>query len=239
MKILQAIALVLTLIGSHVSAHDLEAEASSPVWQVRYCLTARFEVADATARRLLEKLCTDSHRGVANQAFVHYSSLFVSLDHQLVKAAFRRGDFNLDGVEVNDLYAFEKPGFWVSDLKAKDLPDIQARAIRALGMCGTQEHVPLLLEYQKSDNPELLYELAKALNRLGDEAGYLSVIESLLRLPTASAMCDQTLAIDCLIQTHPAKARDQWNKLHAAIVALPDLQPNWMCDHILQEQRLP
>lgn len=239
MKTLQAIALFLTLTGRLVSAHDLEAEAASPVWQVRYCLTGRFEVADATSRRLLEKLCTDSHPGVANQAFAHYSSLFVRLDPQVVKAAFRRGDFNIDGAESYDRNPFEKPSFWVGDLKAKDLPDIQARAIRALGMCGNPEHVPLLLEYQKSDNPYLLHELAKALHRLGDEAGYLSVIESLLRLPPASAVCYQTLAIDCLIQTHPAKARKHWDKLHAAIVALPDLQPNWMCSHILQEQRLP
>jgi HEAT repeat protein len=239
MKTLQAIALILTLIGSQVSAHDLEAEASSPVWQVRYCVLNRFEVADATARRLLEKLCTDSHLGVANQAFAHYSSLFVSLDHQLVKAAFRRGDFNIDGVNVDDRYAFGQPSFWVEDLKETGAPDIQARAIRALGMCGTQEHVPLLLEYQKSDNPDLLYELAKALHRLGDEAGYLNVIESLLRLPPASAVYYQTLAIDCLLQTHPTQAREHWNKLHAAISALPDLQPNWMCAHILKENRLP
>jgi hypothetical protein len=106
-------------------------------------------------------------------------------------------------------------------------------------MCGTQEHVPLLLEYQKSDNPDLLYELAKALHRLGDEAGYLNVIESLLRLPPASAVYYQTLAIDCLLQTHPTQAREHWNKLHAAISALPDLQPNWMCAHILKENRLP
>lgn len=239
MKTLQAIALFLILTGRHASAHDLEAEASSPVWQVRYCLLNRFEGADATTRRLLEKLCTDSHRSVANQAFAHYSGLFVRLDHQLVKAAFRRGDFNIDGVNLDDRYAFEKPDFWVSDLKAKDLPDIQARAIRALGMCGNQEHVPLLLKYQNSDTPYLLHELAIALHRLGDEAGYLSVIESLLRLPPASAVSYQTRAIDCLIQTHPAKARDQWNKLHAAIASLPDLQPNWMCSHVLQEQRLP
>ena len=238
MKTLPAIALILTLISSQVSARDLEAEASSPVWQVRYCVLHRFEVADATARRLLEKLCADSHLGVANQAFAHYSSLFVSLDHQLVKAAFRRGDFDLGG-DMADRKVYETPGLWVANLKEKELPDLQARAIRALGLCGTQEHVPLLLEYQKSDNPYLLYELAKALHRLGDEAGYLNVIESLLRLPPASASSYQTSAIDCLLQTHPAKARDQWNKLHAAIASLPDLQPGWMCAHILQEQRLP
>lgn len=175
---------------------------------------------------------------MANQAFAHYSSLFLDLDRELVLAAFRRGDFDLMG-DMADRKVFETPDFWVSDLKAKDLPDIQARAIRALGMCGNQEHVPLLLKYQNSDTPYLLHELAIALHRLGDEAGYLSVIESLLRLPPASAVSYQTRAIDCLIQTHPAKARDQWNKLHAAIASLPDLQPNWMCSHVLQEQRLP
>lgn len=238
MKTLQAIALFLTLTGRLVSAHDLEAEAASPVWQVRYCLTGRFEVADATTRRLLEKLCTDSHRSVANQAFAHYSSLFLDLDRQLVLAAFRRGEFDLVGFNVKDRKVFETPSFWAWRLKDAEAPELQARAVRALGLCGNQEHVPLLLEYQKSDNPYLLHERAKALHRLGDEAGYLSVIESLLRLPPASAVYYQTLAIDCLIQTHPAKARKQWDKLHAAIASLPDLQPNWMCSHILQEKRL-
>ena len=236
MKTLQALALFLTLVGRNVSAHDLEAEASSPVWQVRYCLTGRFEVADATARRLLEKLCTDSHRSVANQAFAHYSSLFLDLDRQLVLAAFLRGDFDIEGFNRK---VFETLGFWVANLKEKGAPDLQALDVRALGMCGSHEHVPLLLKYQNSDNPYLLHELAKALHRLGDEAAYLNVIESLLRLPPASAVVYQTLAIDCLLQTHPTQARKHWDKLHAAIVALPDLQPNWMCSHTLQEQRLP
>ncbi len=238
MKTLQAIALFLTLIGSHVSAHDLEAEASSPVWQVRYCVTGKFGVADATTRRLLEKLCMDSQTGVAKRAFATYTQLFVRLDHQLVQAAFRRGDFDIEGFNLADRKVFETPSFWAWRLKDAEAPELQARAVRALGMCGTQEHVPLLHEYQKSDNPYLLHELAKALHRLGDEAGYLSVIESLLRLPPASAVHYQTLAIDCLIQMHPAQARKHWDKLHAAIASLPDLQPNWMCSHVLQEKRL-
>ena len=239
MRTLKALALILAMTGSHMSAHDLEAEATSPAWQVRYCVTDKFRVADATTRRLLEKLGTDSQPGVAKRAFVTYSQLFVRLDPQVVKAAFRRGDFNLVGIEMSDPHAFQKPGFWVWNLKATHLPDLQASAIRALGMCGTQEHVPLLLEYQKSDNPYLLYQLAKALHRLGDEAGYLRVIESILSLPPAGALCYQTSAIACLLQTHPDQARKRWNTLHAAIAALPDLQPNWMCSHILQEQGLP
>jgi hypothetical protein len=176
---------------------------------------------------------------VANQAFAHYSSLFLDLDRQLVLAAFRRGDFDIEGFKLADRKVFETPGFWVANLKEKGATDLQARDVRALGMCGSHEHVPWLLKYQNSDNPYLLHELAKALHRLGDEAAYLNVIESLLRLPPASAVVYQTLAIDCLLQTHPTQARKHWDKLHADIVALPDLQPNWMCSHVLQEKRLP
>lgn len=145
MKTLQAIVLILAFTGQHVSAHDLEWEASSPVWQVRYCLTGRFEVADATARRLLEKLSTDSHPSVARQAFAHYCGLFLDLDRQIVLAAFQRGDFDLGG-DMADRKLFETPHYWVGSLKEAKAPDIQARAVRALGMCGNQEHVPLLLK---------------------------------------------------------------------------------------------
>ncbi|MBB5030577.1 HEAT repeat domain-containing protein [Prosthecobacter vanneervenii] len=239
MRTLKTILILLSLFGIQASAHDLERDASSSIWQVRYCLTGRFAVADSTARRLLEKLSLDSHSGVASQAFAHYSGLFLDLDQQVVLAAFRRGEFDLVGINMKDRKAFETPGFWALNLRRVEAPDLQARAIRALGLCGSQENLSLLQEYRNSDNPYLLHELAKALHRLGDEAGYLNVIEAILRLPPASAVHYQTLAIDCLIQSHPAKARESWNKLHAAIASMPDLQPNWMCGHIFQEERLP
>ena len=115
----------------------------------------------------------------------------------------------------------------------------ERRACRLVGLSrDTYRHRPMPIAATQALSARLV-ELAQALHRLGDEAGYLSVIESLLRLPPASAAAYQTRVIDCLIQTHPAKARDQWNKLHAAIASLPDLQPNWMCAHVLQEKRLP
>lgn len=239
MRTLKTLLILLSFLGTQVSADDLEQDASSSIWQVRYCLISRFAVADSTARRLLEKLSVDSHSGVARQAFACYSILFLDLDRQVVLAAFRRGEFDLVGFNMKDRKAFETPGFWAWNLKQAEAPDHQARAIRALGLCGSQEDLPLLLKYQNSDNPYLLHELAKALHRLGDEAGYLNVIEAILRLPPASAVHYQTLAIDCLIQSHPAKARGSWNQLHIAISSMPDLQPNWMCGHISQEKRLP
>jgi hypothetical protein len=238
---MKTLLLTLALLAQPLLADDLEWQAASPIWQVRYCLTARFPVADPTARRLLEKLCTDAHPGVAQQAWAHYSRLFVDLDPALVRTAFQRGDFNLDGVTVDSPKVFATPAFWIGDIEScrRRSPDLQARGIHALGLCGTKDNLPLLLEFRTSTDPYLLHELALALRRLGDDASYLTVIHTLLSLPPATAIDYQTAAIDSLLQTHPALARQHWDKLHAAVVALPDLQPGWMCAHILQQRRLP
>jgi|GEM_PF-2678219 len=240
MKILTvAIILTTTALGQKLQADDLEWRASSPVWQVRYCLTETFAVTDATSRRLLEKLCRDPHPEVARAAFWHYENLFIDLDHELVHAAFQKSYFDLLGFNVSNRNIFESPAFWASQLRTEDPSDLQIRAIRALGLCGTRENAKQLLEYRGSDHPGMLLVLAMALHRLGDDASYLSVIDSILSPPSAKAVSHQTSAINFLIQTHPALAREQWNKLHTTITAQPDMDPYAINRHTLQERRLP
>ena len=50
-------------------------------------------------------------------------------------------------------------------------------------------------------------ELALAFHRLGDTKKYLAAIDALLALPLKEAFSYQNRAVDCLIQTHPDRAR--------------------------------
>ncbi len=49
----------------------------------------------------------------------------------------------------------------------------------------------------------------------------------------------QTIAIDYLLQTHPVRARQAWEKVHLEIAKLPNLKANWVYGHVLQREQLP
>jgi hypothetical protein len=225
--------------GLNCPAEDLEALSKSPVWQVRYCVPEKIDTPGADARRILERLSADGDRRVAVQAFAPYSWMFVELDRGLVRKAFARGDFDLEGIDVADRKVFETPEYWIGDLKRSKDAVIQARAVRATGMCGTAAHVATLSGYTATTNPHLLMELALAFHRLGDAKKYLAAIDALLALPLKEAFSYQTRAVDCLIQTHPDRARAAWKRVHEQFEKAKDAQPNWVYPHIVQEARLP
>ncbi len=221
------------------AAEDLESLSNSPVWQVRYCVAAKFDTPSEDARRVLKRLSVDDVPAVARQAFVNYSRSFVMLDRDIVKRAFSRGDFDLVGANVRDRKVFESPEFWIHELSGSSAASIRARAVRALGMCGTTAHAGKLSEYLATTNPYLLIELALAFHRLGDNLRYLEAIEAILALPLNEAFYYQTYAIDCLIQTHADRARSAWKRVHEQFERSKDSQPGWVYSHILQEARLP
>ena len=242
MRLVQTlIGIALTTCGGCLTlgAEDFEKLSSSPVWQVRYCVSGKLTSADTASRGILERLAMDETSQVARQAFAHYSRRFVKLSDPLVEAAFARGDFDLVGVNVPDRKVFETPEFWIADLKNAAAPDNQARSARAIGMCGTRAHIEVLSEYTDTTNPYLLIELALAFHRLGDTEKYLATLDSMLALPIRDAFYYQSYAIDCLIQTHPQSARTKWKQVHEQFEKEEELQPNWVYAHIVQENRLP
>ena len=217
---------------------DLEALSRSPVWQVRYCIPVEIAYATPTAKIVLERLCADQLPRVASHAFAAYSRYFVALDAGLVRSAFARGDFCLEGITVTDVKVFQSASFWLGDLERATEDRLRARAVRAIGLCGSEAELPRLREHLPSRNPYLLTELALALHRLGDTKGYLTALDSVLGLPAADALSYQTMAIDYLLQTHPERTRKAWDTIHKQTEAAKDLQPGWVFDHIVQEQRL-
>ena len=74
--------------AQRVCGQDLEALSTSPIWQVRYCVSAEFKIPNAQARRLLEQLAADANPGVGRSAFSHYSRLFINVDPKIVRKAF-------------------------------------------------------------------------------------------------------------------------------------------------------
>ena len=221
------------------AAEDFEALSKSPVWQVRYCVAGKFDAPGADARRVLEKLSVDEVPAVAQQAFVNYSRSFVVLDRDIVKKAFTRGDFDLVGSFVQDRKVFASPEFWIHELSGSSEADIRARSVRALGMCGSATHASKLTEYLATTNPYLLIELALAFHRLGDNQRYLGAIDTILALPLHEALYYQSYAIDCLIQTHPDRAKSAWKQVHEQFERSKEGQPGWVYSHIVQEARLP
>ena len=229
----------LVTLCSPCFAVDLEALSKSPLWQVRYCVSAQLDAPSAEARRLLERLSLDEVPAVAQQSFAVYSRMFVELDSKIVKQAFARGDFDLVGGFVADREAFATPDYWIRELNTVSDARLQARAVRAIGMCGTAVHASKLTEHLATANPYLLTELALAFHRLGDTQNYLAAIGAILALPLNEALSYQTYAIDCLIQTHPGRARPAWSRVHEQFGGSKDVQPNWVYSHVVQEARLP
>ena len=243
-KVMRILPLMLctlcVLPGCHAeAAEDLEALSKSPVWQVRYCIAAKYDAPGAEARRVLERLSADEVPAVARQAFASYARGFVVLDREIVRKAFTRGDFDLVGINVPDRKVFESREFWIQDLDRSNEPEIRARAVRAIGMCGTNANTGKLSEHLATTHPYLLIELALAFHRLGDEGQYLKAIEAILALPIKETLHYQTYAIDCLIQTHPDRARTAWKEIHEQFGRSEDCQPGWVYAHVVQEARLP
>ena len=241
MRTLPILLCTLLALPSHraEAADDLEALSKSPVWQVRYCIPAKYDEPSNEARRVLERLSADEVPSVAQQAFAVYSRRFVVLDRELVKKAFNRGDFDIIGADVLDRKTFETPEFWLQDLDDSDDPTLRARAVRAIGLCGKNTDTAKLSKHLATTNPYLLIQLALAFHRLSDEAQYLKAIETILALPIKEAFFYQTYAIDCLIQTHPDRAKATWKEVHEQFGRTPDCQPGWVYAHIAQESRLP
>jgi hypothetical protein len=233
------LAVTLLVCGSFSFGADLEALSRSPVWQVRYCIPVEIDYASPTAKTVLERLCADQLPRVASHAFAAYSRYFVALDAALVRSAFARGDFCLAGITVTDAKVFQSASFWLGDLERATEDSLRARAVRAIGLCGSEVELPKLREYLHSRNPYLLTELALALHRLGDTNGYLTAVDSVLGLPVADSLSYQTMAIDCLLQTHPERTRKAWDAIHKQTEATKDIQPGWVFGHIVQEERLP
>ena len=221
------------------AAEDLDALSKSPVWEVRYCVPSKIDAPSAEARRVLERLSVDEVPSVAQQAFAVYTRIFVVLDHDIVQKAFTRGDFHIVGISVRNMKVFHTPEFWTQQLSRADEASSRARPVRALGMCGTTEHTKMLSEYMATTNSYLLIELALAFHRLGDQPRYLEAIEAILALPLKEAFFYQTYAVDCLIQTHPARARTAWKRVHEQFEGSKDSPQAWVYSHILQEARLP
>lgn len=229
----------ILISAGNVRSEDLEALSKSAVWQVRYCVANKFDAPTPAARASLERLCKDEARQVAQHAFSIYSRTFVALDREIVRKAFSRGDFDLVGVKVNDRKVFETPDYWIHELENSPDDSIRSRAVRAIGMCGTAANIAALSGYMDSHNPYLLIELAMAFHRLGDTEKYLAALNAILALPISDAFYYQTAAIDCLLQTHPDRAKPAWNRVHQQFEGNRDLQPNWVYSHIIQEGRLP
>lgn len=224
---------------SEIRSEDLEALSKSSVWQVRYCVASKFDSPTPIARASLEQLCRDKVRQVARHAFSVYSRIFVTLDREIVRAAFSRGDFDLVGGRVKDRKVFETPNFWIHELNSSSEDSIRGRAVRAVGLCGTAANITQLSGYMDSHNPYVLIELALAFHRLGDTEKYLAALDAILALPIADAFYYQTAAIDYLLQTHPDRATPAWKRVHQRFEDSPDLQPGWVYSHIIQEDRLP
>lgn len=207
-------------------SEDLETLSKSSVWQVRYCVAIKFDSPTPTARASLERLCRDEVRQVAHHAFSAYSRPFVTLDREIVRTAFSRGDFELVGVSVTDRKVFETPDFWIHNLDSSPDDRIRGRAVRAVGMCGVAANIPKLSGYMGSQNAYLLTELAMAFHRLGDTEKYLAALDAVLALPISEAFHYQTAAIDRLPQTHPDRAKTAWKRVHQRFEDSRDLQPD-------------
>jgi hypothetical protein len=230
----------LVAFACHCRAvEDFEALSKSPVWQVRYCVSIKFDSPSAASRRALERLSVDEVPQVARQAFVAYSRMFVELDRNIVGKAFARGDFDLVGADLKDRKVFESPDFWIRELNASTDASTRARAVRAIGMCGTPAHATTLSGHLGTTNSYLLIELALAFHRLGDSQRYLDALEAILALPINEAFYYQTYAIDCLLQTDPDRARGAWTRVHERFESSKDCEPGWVYSHIVQEARLP
>jgi len=80
--------------------------------------------------------------------------------------------------------------------------------------------------------------LAVACRRLGSNEHYLAAVGQVLALPVKKNLPYQTSAIGYLLQTHPARAMQAWERIHGELAGLPDLQPAWVFGHYLQQEYL-
>ena len=233
----RVLALVFFASVAYAQREDVETLSRSDKWQVRYCVPSEFDAPTPLARKILERLARDANALVARQAFAVYAQLFVEVDVAIARVAFDRGDFDKLGVNVSDAKVFRSAAYWRGVLRRAADDSEKAEAVRALGLL---RDTTIVAEFSQieSRNPYLLIQLAVALHRLGREEGYLERITAVLDLPVRDVYY-QTCAVDCLLQTHPLRARAAWERIEASIDAMPDLQPNWVYRHTLLKARLP
>jgi hypothetical protein len=236
--------LALCCSAATLGAYDLDQLSRSELWQVRFGVTHELTFPSAEARTILERLAVDTEMRVAQQAFEVYSRMFVEVDKGIASKAFDRGDFNILGSDGPE-GMFKTTRYWLGDLKCK--PDyggrtwddaIGARAIRALGLLGDASVLAELAGLPGSRKAGFLTELAAAYRRLGSDEPYLAAIGQVLALPVKDDLPHQTIAIGYLLQTHPARAKTAWERIHGELAGLPDLQPGWVFGHYLQQEFL-
>lgn len=224
---------------SNANGENIVVLSKSPVWQVRYCVAIRFDSPTTEAREALERLCRDEVPQVRFHAFSAYSRLFVNLEPDIVKNAFVSGHFDVSGVTVTSRKIFETAEYWIHELKSSTNDTTRARAVEALGLCGTAADIGNLPMVSSSRNAHLLMELAVASKRLGNQEVYLQAINTVLAQPVSQSLHYQIKAIDCLIQTHPEQARSVWEDVHRRFKEAKDVQPGWVYSHVVQGERLP
>ncbi|MCX6873571.1 MAG: hypothetical protein NTW21_07155 [Verrucomicrobia bacterium] len=236
--------LALCCSAATLGTYDLGKLSCSEFWQVRYGVTHELTFPTAEARTILERLAVDTEIRVAHQAFEVYSRMFVDVDKGIASKAFDRGDLNILGSDGPE-GMFKTTRYWLADLKRK--PDdggrtwddeSGARAVRVLGLLGDASVLPELAGLPGSRKPGFLTELAAAYRRLGSDEPYLAAVGQVLALPVKDNLPHQTIAIGYLLQTHPARAKQAWERIHGELAGSPDLQPAWVYGHYLQQEFL-
>jgi len=243
MRLFYSVLLVAFALRSTSLAHsteDMVRWSQSDDWRVRYCVPMECHAASLDAKHILEKLSLDEDRRVARQAFAVYSQLFVDVDKSISRKAFDRGDFVRVGIEVTNVSVFSTTEFWSAQLASSN-ESVRGGVVQAIGLLHDVAALPKLIAVKGSKNPYALLELAKAFRRLGNDKEYLTVLDSLLTpsISDKESIYYRTRAIDCLIETHPARARAAWELNDQALARVDDVQPNWMFAHVTQKQRLP
>ncbi|HTE19814.1 MAG TPA: hypothetical protein VK689_15725, partial [Armatimonadota bacterium] len=148
------------------------------------------------------------------------------------------GEFDLVGAKVTGERVFRTPAYWLHELSQETQDEFSGRALHALGLLGDKTVLAHLPE-AKGTNPYHLAELALACHRLGDNEKYLATLEKIFELPVEKNLFYQNQSVEYLLQTHPNRARAAWERVERALAAFPDLQPNWVNGHYLQQRRLP
>lgn len=147
------------LEGGRVSF--LKERFSSDSWQVRYGLLDDLSHRTAQDKELLLQLIYDKNASVATQALSRYLNDFALVDSERVRPKLS-GLIPLGkGEGDSDLLSIQ---FYISKLDATNINNPRNDlGIRHIGLVGKRADEGNLLPFQKSDNPYVLYETAKAL----------------------------------------------------------------------------
>lgn len=229
---------LLPVVGFATNKQEL---SESHLWQVRYGVVGEFKTASKESREILERLCLDSNRVVADHAFSIYSRLFLELNHSVVKESLKSKVFvgHIDHGYTPEASHTSKSEFWIAELEQDPADPQNGRAIQILGLIGDAQALPALGKYRESSNAYVLQNLGIVYYRLGKPQDYEDVMLSIFELPIEQTLHYYTTTIDYLLQSHPELAKELWSELNIKITKGTDLQANWVYAHILQEQRLP